>query len=77
LQLCLLLAVLPRPGIPAVDIGHEEKELQQQARVQLNLKEDDGKKRNVYQPKRVVNDLLQTGQPDAEQTRNRAYRFNP
>ena len=64
LQLRLLLTVLPRPGVPAIDIGREEEQLQKQAGVELDLEEDDRKQRDVYQPERIVTDLLKAGQPD-------------
>ena len=66
LQLRLLLTVLPRPGVPAIDIGREEEQLQKQAGVELDLEEDDRKQRDVYQPERIVTDLLKAGQPDTE-----------
>lgn len=58
LQLGLLLAVLTRPRVPAVNIGGKEEQLQKQAGVQLDLEEDNRKQRNVNQPERVVADLL-------------------
>ena len=42
-----MIAALPRPGIPAVNVSGKEEQLQQQAGVQLDLKEDDGEQRDV------------------------------
>lgn len=53
-------------GVPAIDIGREEEQLQKQAGVELDLEEDDRKQRDVYQPERIVTDLLKAGQPDTE-----------
>jgi hypothetical protein len=58
---------LPRPGIPAVNIGGKEEQLQKQAGVQLDLEEDNGKQRDVDQPECIVADLLQARQPDTQQ----------
>ena len=44
-----MLVSLPGPGIPAVDVGGKEENLQQQACIELDLKEDNLKQRFVYQ----------------------------
>lgn len=53
-----MIAALPRPGIPAVNVSGKEEQLQQQAGVQLDLKEDDGEQRDVDQTECIVDDLL-------------------
>ena len=62
-----MVAALSRPGIPAVNVSGKEEQLQQQAGIQLDLKEDDGEQRDVDQPESIVTDLLQARQPDAQQ----------
>ncbi|MNE94761.1 hypothetical protein D3C80_1927670 [compost metagenome] len=68
---------MPGPCVPAVDIRGEEKELQQQAGIELDLEKDNREQRDVNQAERVVADLLQTCEPNAEQPRQGADSFNP
>ena len=72
-----MAAGLPGPGVPAINVGGKEKDLQQQAGIELNLKENNGKQGDVDQPKRIVADLFQTRQPDTQQPGKRADRLDP
>ena len=65
------------PGVPAVDVGAEEEQLQHQESVELDLEEDDGKQADVDQAKQVVDGFLLTGEPDTGQTKQGADGFNP
>ena len=77
LQLSLMVAALSRPCIPAVNVSGKKEQLQQQAGVKLDLKEDDGEQRDVDQPESIVTDLLQARQPDTQQPGNRPHGLYP
>src|SRR5690606_3455505 len=77
LQCVPLIVGGPSPGVPAVEVGTEEKELQHQQAVELDLEEDDGKQTDVDKAEQGVDGLLLTGKPDAGQAKQGADGFNP
>ncbi|BAN95606.1 hypothetical protein E05_08400 [Plautia stali symbiont] len=72
-----MAAGLPAPRVPAVHVGDKEEQLQQQAGIQLNLKENHRKQRDVNQTKQVVDNFFLTGEPDTQQAGQRTDRLNP
>ncbi len=72
-----MLVGLPGPGIPAVDICGKEENLQQQAGIELDLKEDNCKQRDVYQTKEVIADFLKARQANTQQPGDRSHGFDP
>ena len=61
-----MLVGLPGPGIPAVDIRGKKENLQQQAGIELDLKEDNRKQRDVYQSEDVITDFLKARQANTQ-----------
>ena len=72
-----MLVSLPGPGIPAVDVGGKEENLQQQACIELDLKEDNRKQRDVYQAEEVIAYFLKTRQTNTQQPGDRPHSFDP
>ena len=72
-----MLVSLPGPGIPAVDVGGKEENLQQQACIELDLKEDNRKQRDVYQAEEVIADFLKARQANTQQPGDRPHSFDP
>ncbi len=72
-----MLVGLPGPGIPAVDVGGKEENLQQQAGVELDLKEDNRKQRDVYQTKEVIADFLKARKANTQQPCYRPHGLDP
>ena len=63
-------------SIPTVNVG-AEKQLQQQAGVQLDLEENYREQRDVDQAEQVVDDFFLAGVPDAQQPEQRTDGFDP
>ncbi len=72
-----MLVGLPGPGIPAVDICGKEENLQQQAGIELDLKEYNCKQRDVYQTEEVIADFLKARQANTQQPGDRSHGFDP
>ncbi|CSA55761.1 Uncharacterised protein [Vibrio cholerae] len=71
------LGIGTSPRIPAINVGAEEKQLEQQDAIQLDLIENHRKQRDINQAKQVVNGFFLARKPDTQQTKQRSYRFNP